>query len=79
MTLYENYVVYPEGGCQEIPRGLAIDELVDLNGIALKFPLPSPRIVAYRVYKVRHSEERGMAAAYHYLELVPARDLLAYT
>jgi len=79
MTTYEYYIVYPEGEEQEIAGGLRIDELVDLNGRPLALPLPSARMIAYRVVKIRHSEERGVYSVYHYLELVPARELSGYT
>jgi hypothetical protein len=78
MTIEEFYIVYPEGECQEIEAPLRIDELVDLNGRRLALPLPSPRIIAYRVVKIRHTEERGTHAIFHYAELVPARELMAY-
>jgi hypothetical protein len=78
MTIDEYYIVYPEGESQEIQAPLGIDELVDLNGSALALPLPSPRTIAYRVVKIRHTEERGTHAVFHYVELVPARELAAY-
>jgi hypothetical protein len=78
MTIYAYYIVYPEGEEQEIEGRLSIDELVDLNGRPLALPLPSARTIAYRVIKIRHSEERGVYSVYHYLELVPARELMHY-
>jgi hypothetical protein len=78
MTIDEYYIVYPEGECQEIELPLRIDELVDLNGRALPLPLASPRIIAYRIVKIRHTEERGVHAVLHYAELVSAAELLAY-
>jgi hypothetical protein len=41
MTLYENYIVYPEGETQEISHNLSINALVDVNGIPLRIPLPT--------------------------------------
>ena len=79
MTLDEYYIVYPEGGSQELETPLRIDELVDLNGRRLPLPLPSPRVIAYRVVKIRHTEERGTHSVFHYVELVPAHELLAYS
>jgi hypothetical protein len=79
MTTYEYYIVYPEGEEQEIQGQLGIDDLVDLNGQPLALPLATARMIAYRVVKIRHHEERGVYAAYHYLELVPARELMGYT
>jgi hypothetical protein len=78
MTIDEFYIVYPEGECQELEAPLRIDQLVDLNGRALPLPLPSPRIIAYRITKVRHTEERGVHAVFHYAELVSASDLISY-
>lgn len=78
MTIFENYVVYPDGDSQEVDERLDIDELVDLNGRPLALPLPTLRIIAYRVVKIRHSEERGVYSVYHYLELVPAAELASY-
>jgi hypothetical protein len=79
MTTYEYYIVFPEGEEQEIQGSLGIDELVDLNGRPLALPLPTARIIAYRVVKIRHAEERGVYSVRHYLELVPARELLQFT
>jgi hypothetical protein len=79
MTIDEFYIVFPEGECQELETALRIDELVDLNGRSLALPLPSPRMIVYRVVKIRHTEERGTHSVFHYVELVPSRELLAYT
>jgi hypothetical protein len=78
MTIDEYYIVYPEGESQELQAPLRIDELVDLNGSPLPLPLASPRVIAYRVVKIRHSEERGVHSVYHYVELVPAYELVSY-
>jgi hypothetical protein len=79
MTLDEFYVVFPEGGCQEVPGSIGIDDLVDMNGLPLALPLPTARMIAYRVVKIRRTEERGIRSTYHYLELVPAFELVAFT
>jgi hypothetical protein len=78
MTLFEYYVVYPDGDNQEIEVGLRIDDLVDLNGMRLELPLGSPRVIAYRVVRIQHHEERGIYSVYHYLELVSAAELIGY-
>jgi hypothetical protein len=78
MTIDEYYIVYPEGECQELEAPLRIDQLVDLNGRALSIPLPSPRVIAYRVVKIRHTEERGVHAVFYYTELVSASELRSY-
>jgi hypothetical protein len=79
MLIRENYIVFPEGELQEIDTPLSIDALVDLNGRPLALPIPSPRMIAYRVVKIRRREGRGSEASYHFLELVPASELIGYT
>lgn len=78
MTLFENFLVYPEGEVQEIEGPLRLDQLVDLNGIPLALPLQTSRMIAYRVVKIRRREERGEEASFHYVELVPARELESF-
>jgi hypothetical protein len=78
MTYPEYYVVFPDGDRQEIQSALRIDELVDLNGRPLALPLPTERMIAYRVVKIRHQEARGEDVMLHYLELVPATELRSY-
>jgi hypothetical protein len=78
MTIETNYVVFPEGDTQEIPRGLRIDQIVDHNGFPLELPLPTARMIAFRVVRIRHCEERGMLDILHYLELIPAQELMQY-
>jgi hypothetical protein len=79
MTLDEYYIVYPDGDNQELEAPLRIDDLVDLNGRPLRPPLPSARMIAYRVVRVVIKEERGTRAALHYVELVPASELRGLT
>ena len=78
MFMSENYIVFPEGETQEIPDSLSFDALVDLNGRPLRRPLPTPRMIAYRVVKIRREEGKGFERSFYYLELVPAAELSAY-
>jgi hypothetical protein len=75
MTLYERWLVYPDGETQETEIPLRVNQVVDLNGRPLSLPLANPRVIAYRVYKVRTEESRGLEAWYYYLELVPVEEL----
>lgn len=52
--------------------------LVDINGRPLELPLPTARMIAYRVVKIRREEGKGETIIYHYLELVPAAELGEY-
>ena len=78
MFMVENYIVFPEGDVQEVGVELPFDALVDLNGKRLELPLASPRIIAYRIVKIRREEEKGVKRSFHYLELVPAAELISY-
>ncbi len=78
MQLYTQLIVFPEGETQEIDGRLKINDLVDMNGRPLELPLPHNRIIAYRVVKMRTSEERGETRCYFFLELVGAMELLSY-
>jgi hypothetical protein len=76
MTLYEYYIVYPDGEKQEMSGTLRIDQLVDLNGRPLELPLPTARMIVYRVIRIQHTEERGIHSIYYGVELVGARELV---
>lgn len=76
MTLYTNQVVYPEGDIQEIPHRLRVNQVVDLNGYPLPLPLPTYKLIAYRVFRISTQETRGEIVTSFYLELLN-RDMLS--
>ena len=78
MYMTEYFIVYPEGDTQEIRGRLALNQLVDVNGNPLDLPLPTNRMVAFRVIKVRTNDYKGGSETYHFLEQVSARELLEY-
>ena len=78
MTLTYNHVVYPEGDIQEIPHHLRINQIVDLNGNPLSPPLPTVKMIVYRVYKKRTEEARGEVHTLYYLELLKRNELIGY-
>ncbi|PKL07369.1 MAG: hypothetical protein CVV51_14475 [Spirochaetae bacterium HGW-Spirochaetae-7] len=75
MTTETRWLVYPDGDRQETQRLLRVDELVDMNGFEVPVPPPGGRMIAYRVWKIRRTEERGELDVLQYLELVPASEL----
>ncbi len=77
MTIETRWLVYPDGDRQETSHVLSIDQLVDMNGQEIHPPLHNPRMIAYRVWKIRRAEERGMLDVLQYLSLVPASELQA--
>jgi hypothetical protein len=78
MFMDEYFVVFPEGDTQEIPGRLPLNGIVDINGRMLSLPLPSNRIIAFRVARIRVRENRGGNETFHYLELLSAEELLPY-
>ena len=79
MTLYENYIVFPDGENREITHRIGIGDLVDINGFPLSTPLATNRMIAYHVARKRTEEERGIITTMYYLEQLNANELLEYT
>jgi len=69
------FVVYPEGDTREIAHALGVNDLVDLNGSPLALPLPTPRMIVYRVWKISTSAERHEQAVSYHLERVVRPEL----
>ena len=78
MFISEHFIVYPEGDSQEIRGRLSLNQLVDVNGNPLDFPLPTSRMIVFRVAKIRTNEYKGGNKTYHYLEQVSAGELTEY-
>ena len=78
MFIKSNFIIYPEGDVQEIEHSLSINELVDLNGNPLQLPLPTTKMIVYRVYKINVKTPKGEEIRQHYLELVSAYELGQY-
>jgi hypothetical protein len=78
MFTNEYFIVFPEGDVQEIPGRLSINDLVDINGRPLSLPLPTWRLIAFRVARIKVSENRGGNETLHFLELMGAEELRPY-
>jgi len=78
MFISEYFIVYPEGDTQEIKGRLTLNQLVDINGTPLELPLPTNKMIVFRVSKVRTNDYKGGSETYHYLDQVSARELLEY-
>lgn len=74
MTLYEYYMVFPDGDMQEISDPLAIGSLYDMNGNRLMPPLPTNKMIVYQVGGKRTREERGIVATYYAMEQLDAAE-----
>ncbi len=79
MELRTRRIVYPEGDVREIDHDLTIRDLVDINGSPLPMPLPTYRMVAYRVSRKSTDVVRREEIVTYYLELVPAAELREHT
>ncbi len=78
MTIRTYLLVYPDGDTQEAATELTINQLVDLNGRPLVPPLPTVKMIVYRVYKITRSETRGEEIIRYHLELVRRDEMLEH-
>jgi len=78
MYISDYFIVFPEGDTQEIRGRLQLNQLVDINGNPLALPLPTNRMIVFRVAKISTNEYKGGQEIYHYLEQISARELLEY-
>jgi len=74
-VLRTRVVSYPEGDDREIEHELKVNQLVDLNGNPLPLPLPTSRMIVYRVWKVSTRQERHSEETTYHLELVTRPEL----
>jgi hypothetical protein len=79
MFTEEFYIVFPEGDVQEVPGRLPFNALVDMNGHVLSEPLPTNRMIVFRVARIKTDENKGGTETFHFLELMSADELLSYT
>jgi len=78
MFITDYFIVFPEGDAQEIHGRLSLNELVDINGNPLELPLPTNKMIVFRVAKISTNEYKGGQEIYHYLEQMSARELQEY-
>jgi len=78
MTIYESRIVFPDGETQEIGQRLRISDVVDHNGNPLSLPLPTNRMLAYQVQRMRTTEERGIQVTWYFLAQLSSNDLMDY-
>ncbi|MDR2313942.1 MAG: hypothetical protein LBE02_05345 [Spirochaetaceae bacterium] len=78
MFFEEFYIVFPEGDVQEVPGRLPFNTLVDMNGRVLDLPLPSSKMIVFRVTRIKTNENKGSRETFHYLELMSAEELVPY-
>ncbi|MCL2267323.1 MAG: hypothetical protein FWC17_06105 [Treponema sp.] len=79
MHINEFYIVFPEGDVQEIQGRLPFNALVDINGNVLYPPLPTNKMIAFKVAGIKTDEKKGETITYHLLDMLSAAELLEYT
>ena len=75
----EYFIVFPEGDVQEIQGRLPFNSLVDMNGNVLSPPLPTNKMIVFKVSGIKTDEKKGSSETYHFLDLLSAEELLEYT
>ncbi len=70
---------YPEGDTREISRPVRHGMLVDINGAELRPPLPTIRMIAYRVWKITTERTRNEEITHYWLEQVFPDELREWT
>lgn len=78
MFMTENFIVFPEGDVQEIPGRLSINALVDVNGVPIDLPLPTHKMIVFRVMRIKTNDYRGSSETLHFLEQMSAEELIPY-
>ncbi len=79
MFIESHFLVYPEGETQEIDQRLQFNQIVDMNGRPVSLPIPTHRMIVYRVSKIQNKESRGETSHYYHLELVRGDELFGLT
>ena len=78
MTLYEYYIVYPDGEKQEIGGPVSIGTFLDINGNQLPHQLPTNKMIVYQVQSKRGIEKGGIVQMIYVVEQLDAEELLDY-
>jgi len=68
MHLTTRRIMYPEGDSREIEHALSINQLVDINGFPLAPPLPSAKMIVYRVFRIATESLKGEDIVRYHLE-----------
>jgi len=78
MFINEYFIVFPEGDVQEIEKRIPFNTLVDMNGNVLSLPLPTNKMIVFKVNAIKTDEKKGSSETYHFLEMLSADELLEY-
>ena len=68
MHLTTRRIMYPEGDSREIEHTLSINQVVDINGFPLNLPLPTAKMIVYRVFRIATESLKGEDIVRYHLE-----------
>ena len=75
MTIYTNFLVFPDGDTMETGSRPVMNSIVDMNGQPLRFPIRTTRIIAYRVFRISTDIKLGEENKLFHLELMSVPEL----
>ena len=78
MRYTTHLLIYPEGDTQEIEWSLSFNQIVDVSGRPLRLPVPTVRMLAYRVYRVDSQDTRNEHTIRYSLEQLLPDELAPY-
>ena len=78
MRFHVFQIIFPEGDSQEIQHRLRINQMVDINGNPLPLPLPTSKMIVYRVYKISSDFNRNEDITNYHLEQVSVNELESF-
>jgi len=78
MHINEFFIVFPEGDVQEVQKRLPFNTLVDMNGNILGLPLPTNKMIVFKVAAIKTEEKTGVSQTFHFLDLLSVDELEEY-
>ncbi|MGP1438405.1 MAG: hypothetical protein ACTTKH_04975 [Treponema sp.] len=75
MTLYEYYLIYPEGDVVEINHEIPTSSIINIYGEVLSKNLLNTNTLCYYVAKKQCKEERGIHQIFYTLEQLSLNQL----
>ena len=75
MTIYEFYLIYPEGDVVEINNEIHFSSIVNICGEVIPKHLLNTKTLAYYIAKKQSKEERGIHKTFYILEQLSLNEL----
>ena len=75
MTLYEYYLIYPEGDIVKIDDEVPVSSIINIYGGVLQKHSLNAKTLCYYVVKKQTKEERGIYQTFYILEQLSLNEL----